>query len=473
MSKRIRKQHYSSSEDELDDSPDVLVSRIETAQRQYSETEPHDTKEENSRDLEEFSKMSSNTNSTSLEDRDELSSSEGTGEMIELNEDDGIKSQEDDQPIIIKRKRGRPHKYPAEIGLKTKEDSKAETGIATVEQSPPSSQLKISQADESNKETSNIQEKSTSNGDSEEKIASMRRRGRKSKRSLTSSDDAESSEPERKRQKSVSETSEDKKDQESDEEEEEEEDEPLGATTRSTTRSEAQRKHHSKPSTRATSKLGIPETVSPRNHQKLAKEKLPTSQKVSKSPPLGRSKVQLSPSIKCKREVSPPGAGTRGQQRVDEAPLKKAKRVICGQHWKGEVQCQEYSVICGQHWEGEVQCQEYSVICGQHWKGEVQCQEYSVICGQHWKGEVQCQEYSVICGQHWKGEVQCQEYSVICGQHWEGEVQCQEYCVICGQHWKGEVQYQESSVICGQHWKGEVQCQEYSVICGYVRLRVV
>jgi hypothetical protein len=40
----------------------------------------------------------------------------------------------------------------------------------------------------------------------------------------------------------VSETSEDKKDEESDEEEEEEEEEePLGATTRSATRSEAQR----------------------------------------------------------------------------------------------------------------------------------------------------------------------------------------------------------------------------------------
>ncbi|XP_075799796.1 biorientation of chromosomes in cell division protein 1-like 1 isoform X2 [Microtus pennsylvanicus] len=327
MSKRNRKEHYPSSEDELDDSPDVLVSRIERTQRQYSETEPHDTKEENSRDLEEFSRMSSKSNSTSLEDRDDLSSNEGTSEKIELNEDDGIKSQEDDQPITIKRKRGRPRKYPAEIGLKTKEDSKAETGITTVEQSPPSSKLKTSQADESNKETPNLQEKDTSNDDSEEKLASMRRRGRKTKRSLTSSDDAESSEPERKRQKSVSETSEDRKDQESDEEEEEEEeDEPLGATTRSTTRSEAQRKHHSKPSTRATSKLGIPETVSPRNRQKLAKEKLSTSEKVSKSPPLGRSKVQLSPSIKRKREVSPPGARTRGQQRVDETPMKKAKR---------------------------------------------------------------------------------------------------------------------------------------------------
>lgn len=282
ISKRNRKQDYSSSEEELDDSPDVLDSRIQTAQRQYSETEPHDTKEENSGDLEEFSTLNSKANSSpALEDRDEFSSSEGTGEKIEPNEDDGsVKSQEDDQPIIIKRKRGRPRKYPAEAAFKSKEDSKTETDITTVEQSPPGDKLKVSQADEFNKETTDLQEKSTSNDDSEEKTGSVRRRGRKPKRSLTSSDDAESSEPERKRQKSFSETSEDKKDQDSDEEEEEEdEDEPLGATTRSATRSEAQ-----------------------------------------------RSKAQLSPSVKRKRELSPPGARTRGQQKVDETPLKKAKR---------------------------------------------------------------------------------------------------------------------------------------------------
>lgn len=48
------------------------------------------------------------------------------------------------------------------------------------------------------------------------------------------------------------------------------------------------RKHHSEAPARATSKPGNPETVSPRNRQKLAKEKLSTSEKVSKSPPLGR-----------------------------------------------------------------------------------------------------------------------------------------------------------------------------------------
>ncbi|XP_045846878.1 biorientation of chromosomes in cell division protein 1-like 1 isoform X1 [Meles meles] len=329
--KRKRKKHYPSSEDELDDNPDVLDSKIETAQRQCSETEPQDIKEENTGDLEELSKTSSKTNSTAsraMDEKDEYNSGEAAGEKTEQNDDDNVKSQEEDQPVIIKRKRGRPRKHPLETALKTKEDCKTDTGIVTVEQSPPGGKPKLTQTDESNKETTTLQERSISNDDGEEKtVASVRRRGRKPKRSLTLSDDAESSEPERKRQKSVSEATEDKKDQESEEEEEEEEeDEPSGATTRSTTRSEAQRRHHSKPSARAASTFGSPETISARNRQILAKEKLSAREKVSKSPPLGRSKAQLSPSSKRKREASPPGARTRGQQRVEEAPSKKAKR---------------------------------------------------------------------------------------------------------------------------------------------------
>ncbi|XP_008825120.1 biorientation of chromosomes in cell division protein 1-like 1 [Nannospalax galili] len=282
MLRRKGKKHYPSSEDELDDNPDALVSRIETAQGQCSETEPHDTKEESSGYLEEVSRTSAQTDSTAcrtVEEKDD-SSSDATGEKPEPQEDD-VRAQEEDQPIIIKRKRGRPRKYPAEMALRTKEDSKADVGVASVEQSSPTSKLKGDQTDECSKETASLQDGSTGNDDGEEKTAaSVRRRGRRPRRSFTSSDDADSSEPERKRHKSVSEASEDKKDQESDEEEEEEEeDEPLGATTRSTTRSEAQ-----------------------------------------------RSKAQLSPSIKRKREVSPPGARTRGQQRVEEVPVKKAKR---------------------------------------------------------------------------------------------------------------------------------------------------
>ncbi|XP_039113106.1 biorientation of chromosomes in cell division protein 1-like 1 isoform X2 [Hyaena hyaena] len=331
MPKRKRKKHYPSSEDELDENPDVLDSRIEAAHRQCSETEPQDTKEGNAADPEEFSKMSSKTASTAsraVDEKDEYSSGEAAGEKTEQNDDDTVKSQEEDQPVIIKRKRGRPRKYPVETALKTKEDCKTDPGVVTVEQSPSGSKPKATQADESSKEASAPQERRMSHDDGEEKaVASVRRRGRKPKRSLTLSDDAESSEPERKRQKSVSEGTEDKRDQESEEEEEEEdEEEPPGATTRSATRSEAQRKHPSKPAAPAASKHGSPETVSSRNRQKLAKEKLSASEKVSKSPPLGRSKAQLSPSSKRKREASPPGARTRGQQRVEEAPSKKAKR---------------------------------------------------------------------------------------------------------------------------------------------------
>ncbi|XP_045140344.1 biorientation of chromosomes in cell division protein 1-like 1 isoform X1 [Echinops telfairi] len=333
---RKRKTHYRSSEDELDDSPDAPESRRESTRRPGPETESRGAKGESSRDREQLSETGCKTNSMmskTTEERDEQSSSEATGEKTEQNEEDNLKSQEEDQPVVVKRKRGRPRKYPMETVTKTK-DSKAEPGAATVEPPPPSSRVKAILTDESNKDAVNPQERSMSNEDGEEKsVASVRRRGRKPKRSLTS-DDAESSEPERKRPKSVSDgaaaaaaATEDKKDQESEEEEdEEEEEEPSGATTRSTTRLEAQRKHHSGPPARAACKLGSPETISPRNRQNLAKEKLSTREKVSKPPPLGRSKAQVSPPAKRKREASPPGARTRGQQRVEEAPGKKAKR---------------------------------------------------------------------------------------------------------------------------------------------------
>ncbi|XP_066088699.1 biorientation of chromosomes in cell division protein 1-like 1 isoform X2 [Saccopteryx bilineata] len=273
--RRKRKKHYPSSEDELDDSSDTLDPVIAAAPGQSTDCGPRDAKEENSGDLEESFNGSPHASSAALramEDRDDYSSSEATGERTEHNDDDSVKSQEGDQPVVIKRKRGRPRKYPVETALKTKEDCKTDTGIVTAEQSPPGSKPKVTQTDESNREAGALQERSVSHEDGEEKAASGgRRRGRKPKRSLTSSDDAESSEPERKRQKSVSEATEDKKEQESEEEEEEEDDdEPPGATT--------------------------------------------------------RSKAQLSPSSKRKREGSPPGARTRGQQRVEEAPAKKAKR---------------------------------------------------------------------------------------------------------------------------------------------------
>ncbi|XP_072476373.1 biorientation of chromosomes in cell division protein 1-like 1 isoform X13 [Notamacropus eugenii] len=327
--RRKRKKHSSFSEDELGDS---LDSYTEVVQSLCSETKPPVTKEESSEGTEEICQGSiKNTASRSTADKGEHSSKEAYDEKTEENEEDSVKSPEEDHPVIVKRKRGRPRKYPVETTVKMKEDSKTDTDTVSIQQSPPRDKLKIDQMDDSNKEIAS-EEVNLTNDNGEEKMgAIMRRRGRKPKRSFTASEDAaETSEPERKRQKSMSEAVEDKKDRESEEEEEEEEEEEdekcSRATTRSATRLEAQRKQPSKPATRATSKLGSPETFSPRNRQKLAKEKLSTREKVSKSPPLGRLKAQLSPPAKRKREASPPVVRTRGQQKVEEAPGKKAKR---------------------------------------------------------------------------------------------------------------------------------------------------
>ncbi|XP_068925772.1 biorientation of chromosomes in cell division protein 1-like 1 isoform X3 [Petaurus breviceps papuanus] len=290
ITRRKRKKHSSFSEDELDNS---LDSCKEVVQSQCSETEPPVIKAESSEGTEEICQESiKNTASRPMAEKGEHSSKEANDEKAEENEEDRVKSPEANHPVIVKRKRGRPRKHPVEAALKMKEDSKTDTD--PIQQSPPRDKVKLDQMDDSNKDIASEEVNLTNDNGEEKMVAIMRRRGRKPKRSFTGSEEtAEASEPERKRQKSMSEAVEDKKDQESEEEEEEEEDDEdekySRATTRSATRLEAQRKQPSKPATRATSKLGSPETFSPRNRQKLAKEKLSTREKVSKSPPLGRS----------------------------------------------------------------------------------------------------------------------------------------------------------------------------------------
>ncbi|NXG25872.1 BD1L1 protein, partial [Grallaria varia] len=153
----------------------------------------------------------------------------------------------------------------------------------------------------------------------------LRKRGRKPRRSLPQSEETETLEPEKKRRKLVS--SEDElKEQEDGEEEDGEEDDDAhsGATTRSATRLEAQRKQPSKPTTRATSKGSSPSPVSPRKRQKMAAKKRSQSDtKINKSLPLTQLKVQ---SAKRKREDSPTAVRRKGQQKTEETPVKKAKR---------------------------------------------------------------------------------------------------------------------------------------------------
>ncbi|NXN33750.1 BD1L1 protein, partial [Nycticryphes semicollaris] len=154
----------------------------------------------------------------------------------------------------------------------------------------------------------------------------VRKRGRKPRRSLAQSEETETLEPERKRRKLTSSEDELKEQEEGEEEDGEEDDEAHpGATTRSATRLEAQRKQPSKPTTRATSKGSSPSSVSPRKRQNLAaKKRSPSDTKVNKSPPLTQLKAQCT---KRKREDSPTTVVRRkGQQKTEETPVKKAKR---------------------------------------------------------------------------------------------------------------------------------------------------
>ncbi|NXD20993.1 BD1L1 protein, partial [Spelaeornis formosus] len=152
----------------------------------------------------------------------------------------------------------------------------------------------------------------------------VRKRGRKPRRSQAQPEETETLEPEKKRRKLTSSEDELKEQEEGEEEDGEEDDDAhSGATTRSATRLEAQRKQSSKPTTRATSKGSSPSSVSPRKQKLAAKKRSPSDTKINKSPPLTQLKVQ---SAKRKREDSPTVVRRKGQQKTEEMPLKKAKR---------------------------------------------------------------------------------------------------------------------------------------------------
>ncbi|OXB62136.1 hypothetical protein ASZ78_007839 [Callipepla squamata] len=212
---------------------------------------------------------------------------EKTKQSLESNEN----SVEENQPVIVKRKRGRPRKHPVEA---------VQPGGGT---------------DVSNK-------KETANEDETGKAEmTVRKRGRKPRRSLAQSEETEMLEPERKRRKLTSSEEEIREQEEGEEDDVEEDDE---SAARPATRLEAQRMQSSKPTTRATSKGSSPSSVSPRKQQKLsAKKRSPSDTKINKSPPSTQQKVQ---STKRKRESSPTAVRRKGQQKTEEAPGKKAKR---------------------------------------------------------------------------------------------------------------------------------------------------
>nr|XP_056711094.1 biorientation of chromosomes in cell division protein 1-like 1 [Euleptes europaea] len=202
------------------------------------------------------------------------------------------------QPVIVKRKRGRPRKYPL-----PGQDSEADTRTGK-------------KAEEGKVEVV------------------VRRRGRKPKQPLLPSLEmgTETPEPDRKRLKLAPAVEEETRDQESGNNGREDhsddgggssEEAHSGTTTRSASRLEAQRKQPSKPATRAASKNQSPGPVSPTNHQTSTGKKPLAHAKSNKSSPLALSKLQPT---KRKREGSPSVSQKKGHLRTEESAVKKAKR---------------------------------------------------------------------------------------------------------------------------------------------------
>ncbi|XP_026702494.1 biorientation of chromosomes in cell division protein 1-like 1 [Athene cunicularia] len=285
-----------------------------------SKTKPDNIKELISGDTAEVSKeidVKHTPPKSIVEEKDEFTIEQEMSEKHSLESSEN--SPEENQPVIVKRKRGRPRKYPLEAVQPGGGESKADMSTGNLQFPVFANRGKTPQTgiDISNK-------KETTNEDEAEKEMIVRKRGRKPRRSLVQSEETETLEPERKRRKLTSSEDELKEQEEGEEEDEDDDESHSGATTRSATRLEAQRKQPSKPNTRATSKGSSPSSVSPRKRQNLAvKKRSPSDTKINKSPPLTQLKVQ---STKRKREDSPTVVRRKGQQKTEETPVKKAKR---------------------------------------------------------------------------------------------------------------------------------------------------
>ncbi|XP_058693090.1 biorientation of chromosomes in cell division protein 1-like 1 [Poecile atricapillus] len=296
----------------------------EDEQSQHSKMKPDNIKEVISGDAAGDSKEIDVTQTPprcTVEEKDEFNVEQEMSEKKKHNLESNENSPEENQPVVVKRKRGRPRKYPLEAVQPGGGESKADMSTGNLQSSTFASRGKTPQTgtDISNK-------KETTNEDEADKVEMVvRKRGRKPRRSLVQSEEMETLEPEKKRRKLTSSEDELKEQEEGEEEDGEEDDDAYsGATTRSATRLEAQRKQSSKPTTRATSKGSSPNSVSPRKQQKLAaKKRSPSDTKINKSPSLTQVKVQ---SAKRKREESPTVVRRKGQQKTEETPLKKAKR---------------------------------------------------------------------------------------------------------------------------------------------------
>ncbi|XP_061235744.1 biorientation of chromosomes in cell division protein 1-like 1 isoform X2 [Neopsephotus bourkii] len=298
--------------------------RKDDEESQCSRTEPDNIKEVISDDTAEVSREIDVVHTppkSTTEEKDEFISEQEMSEKEKHDLESNENSPEENQPVVVKRKRGRPRKYPLEAVQPGGGESKADMSTGNLQFPILANRVQTPQTgtDISNK-------KETTNEEEAEKAEMIvRKRGRKPRRSLVPSEESETVEPERKRRKLTSSEDELKEQEEGEEEDAEEDDEAhSGATTRSATRLEAQRKQPSKPTTRATSKSSSPSSVSPKTRQNLAaKKRSPSDSKMNKYPLLTQLKAQ---SNKRKREDSPTVVRRKSQQKTEETPVKKAKR---------------------------------------------------------------------------------------------------------------------------------------------------
>ncbi|XP_075425339.1 biorientation of chromosomes in cell division protein 1-like 1 isoform X3 [Ascaphus truei] len=235
-----------------------------------------------------------------------------------------LKTEEECKPKIEteKRKRGRPPKkrnlnIESPVQKKVSEEERPQN----VKHQTEDTASKETDTPDLEKTEKHCRKSDTDNA--ERSVETVHRRGRKSKRSFITSEN-DGPEPQMKRKKSEGdEKGEDDEDaDEETEDDEEEEDDHKGATTRATSRLEAQRKLPHKPTTRAASKRG---SIEPSTSKKKHKEKSSPESKSSRTIHM-RSKSQQSCGAKRKRESSPPAVPSHSQQTSEETPAKKSKR---------------------------------------------------------------------------------------------------------------------------------------------------
>ncbi|XP_063166462.1 biorientation of chromosomes in cell division protein 1-like 1 [Candoia aspera] len=231
--------------------------------------------------------------------------------------------------VTVKRKRGRPRKYPVAVGAVQGQDSAVDAVRRNVLQSSGTSSRPMVIP-----KVNDLLNNRRSEAEKEKTGVVLRLRGRKPKRPRISSEETGTNtpEPSKKRQK-LGPASEEVKGQDENKEkgdsggdrgETDGDEMHSGATTRSASRLEAERKQPNKPTTRAASKSQNPAPALPANRRKLAERKRSAATaKANRTPLLAHSKFQPT---KRKREASPLAPHKKDHQRADETDVKKSKR---------------------------------------------------------------------------------------------------------------------------------------------------